>query len=55
MDMNKLKTFFMWSTVLNPGNLNTVIYCLLGIYKIVWLVFNMVPYVALVIIIKKQH
>lgn len=29
---------------------NVVLYSLLGIYKIVWIVFNVVPWVALVII-----
>jgi len=33
--------------------LNVAYYSFLGLYKIVWLVFNAVPYVALLIISKK--
>jgi hypothetical protein len=33
--------------------LNVAYYSLLGLYKIVWLVFNAVPYVALLIIRKE--
>ena len=33
--------------------LNVVYYSFLGLYKIVWLVFNAVPYVALLIIRNK--
>ena len=32
-----------------PGTFNTVIYSFLGLYKIVFLVFNLVPFVALLI------
>jgi hypothetical protein len=35
------------------ANMGTVIYAFLGAFKIVWLVFNAVPYAALVIIEKK--
>ena len=40
---------------LNPGSLNMAIYGLLGIYKIVWLVFNLVPYVVIMIMSNKQQ
>ncbi len=33
--------------------LNVAYYLFLGLYKIIWLVFNAVPYVALLIIRKK--
>ena len=33
--------------------LNVVYYSFLGLYKIVWLVFNVVPYIALLIIRKE--
>ena len=84
MDINKLKSLLMWSTIingvllilsllgfmlagdlwgrihvrlfdLNPDNFNMVIYFLLGIYKIFWLMFNMVPYAALLIMGKKSE
>jgi hypothetical protein len=29
---------------------NTVIYCFMGFFKIIYLLFNLVPYIALVII-----
>jgi hypothetical protein len=32
---------------------NVVIYSFLGVFKIFWLVFNVVPYVALLIVQKK--
>ena len=35
------------------GALNVAYYSFLGLYKIVWLVFNAVPYVALLIIRKE--
>ena len=83
MDMNKLKLFLMWSTILNAGlliisviafilgaelwgkihvllfqltpeSLSAIIYALLGMYKIFWLVFNLVPYAALSFVSKKQ-
>lgn len=28
---------------------NTLIYCFMGVYKMLWIMFNVVPYVALVI------
>jgi Family of unknown function (DUF6868) len=34
-------------------SLNVAIYMFLGLFKIAWLVFNVVPYVALLIIGKK--
>ena len=84
MDMDKLKMFLMWSTVingvllilsvigfalfgglwgrihiqlfdLNPASLNTAIYGLLGIYKIVWLVFNLVPFAVMAIMSKQRR
>ena len=33
-----------------PGTLSAVLYLFLGVFKIFWLVFNVVPYVALRII-----
>ena len=33
---------------------NMAYYCFIGLYKIVWLVFNSVPYIALLIIGKKS-
>ncbi len=82
MNIQKLKAFFMWCTIINGGllvlafivgivgldlvysvhcklfqipreSLNVVYYSFLGLYKIVWLVFNAVPYVALLIIRKE--
>ena len=35
--------------------LNVAYYSFLGLYKIVWLVFNAVPYIALLIIRKEPH
>jgi hypothetical protein len=29
---------------------NVVIYCFIGIYKLLWIIFNVVPYIALLII-----
>ncbi len=83
MDIQKLKTFFMWCTIINGALLVLVIaacllgadlwyglhgqlfhisrenvgaanYLFLGLYKIVWLVFNAVPYVALLIVGKNR-
>jgi len=82
MDIQKLKTFFMWCTIINgvllvlgvtgymfspdlwysvqsklfhlpQENLKMVIYFLFGLFKICWLVFNAVPYVALLIAAKE--
>lgn len=82
MDFQKIKTFFMWCTILNGCLLvystiigiigpdfvyivneklfqipheffNEIFYLFLGLYKIFWIFFNVVPYVALVIIGKK--
>ena len=82
MNIQKLKAFFLWCTIINGclmvfgfiisiicldlvtsihGNLfqipreviNVAYYSFLGLYKIVWLVFNVVPYVALCIIRKE--
>lgn len=79
MDIQALKEFFMWCTIINGAVLvfwsiiclfasdwvyrmhsrwfpmprevfNVVIYSFLGVFKIVFLVFNVVPYVALLII-----
>jgi hypothetical protein len=79
MDVQALKTFFMWCTVINGGifllwtvffvfapdflyrrqskwfpisreTYNVVMYCFTGLFKIVFLVFNVVPYLALLIV-----
>ncbi len=81
MDINIIRTFFMWCTIINGGLLiisslilavagdwvfrmhnkwvpitftresfNVAIYCFLGFFKIIIIVFNLVPYIALVII-----
>ncbi|WP_345947266.1 DUF6868 family protein [Natroniella acetigena] len=79
MELQLLRTFFMWCTILNVGLLllsfpllilandyvykihskwfsmpretfNMVLYSLIGIYKIIIFVFNLVPWVALTII-----
>ncbi len=79
MDINTVRKFFMWCTIINgallifsflifafAGDLvyqvhsswfplsreafNTAIYCLLGGYKILFIAFNLIPYLALVII-----
>ncbi len=83
MDIQKLKAFFMWCTIINGALLVLVIaacisgwdlwygmhsqlfhiprenvgvanYLFLGLYKIVWLVFNVVPCVALLIVGKNS-
>ena len=82
MDINSLRAFFKWCTILNGGLLilasldlafagdrvfqlqsqwfpidrddfNLAIYELLGLFKIVVIAFNLVPYIALVIIGQK--
>ena len=82
MDIRKLKSFFMWCTIINGALLvfsiivsilipdlvysiqgklfhitqesfSLVFYSFLGLFKIFWLVFNVTPYVALVIIDKE--
>ena len=79
MDIQTLKTFFMWCTIINGALLvlwatmcilapdlvyrmqskwfpisretfKVVIYSFLGLFKIVFLVFNLVPYVVLLIV-----
>ncbi len=79
MDIQTLRTFVMWCTIINGALLvfwttvcilapdsvyrtqskwfpipretfNVVIYSFLGLFKIVFLVFNVVPYVALLIV-----
>ena len=84
MDILKLKTFFMWCTIINGAllvfgivacllgpslwhgvhsrlfhissdNLSFALYLFLGLYKIIWIVFNVVPYAALRIIANKKH
>ena len=79
MDIEVLRTFFMWCTFINGGLLvlwitmcslapnlvyrtqsiwfplpretfDVIIYTFLGFFKIVFLVFNVTPYVALLII-----
>jgi hypothetical protein len=81
MDIQKLKTFFMWCTIINGALLvvsimifvsapdfmysmqsqlfpmpretfNVVLYSFLGLFKIFFLVFNAVPYGALLIVQK---
>ena len=79
MDVQKLKPFFFWCTIINgallalailstiatsepsmllqsrwfhvpPETLSVATYVFLGMFKIFWLVFNLVPYLALVIV-----
>ena len=79
MDIQMLKMFFMWCTILNMGLLimtslwlafagnfvykmhsrlypmpretfNVVVYSFVGIYKIIFFVFNFIPWIALMII-----
>jgi hypothetical protein len=79
MDINTVRSFFMWCTIINGSLLllsfvilasagdwvyrmhtrwfalpretfDTVIYCFMGFFKIIYLLFNLVPYIALVII-----
>ncbi|MEA3417950.1 MAG: hypothetical protein U9Q90_01030 [Campylobacterota bacterium] len=79
MEIEILKSFFMWCTILNGSiyllwvlfffiapdfiyrqqcrwfpipreSYNVIIYSALGFFKIVFIVFNIVPYVALLII-----
>ncbi len=82
MDIQKLKHFFCWCTIINgilltlsitmcilapdlvysvqsklfhitQESYNLVFYSILGLFKIAWLIFNLTPYIALVIIQKK--
>ena len=82
MDIQTLKPFFLWCTIINgallalvilgavaapepglslqsrwfqvpPESLSIATYLFLGLFKIFWLVFNLVPYLALVIVGKK--
>ena len=82
MDIQKLKSFFMWCTIINGillvfsfalcvlipdliysihgklfnithETLDVLVYSFLGLFKIVWLVFNVTPYVTLLIITEK--
>ncbi len=79
MDIDTLKTFFMWCTIINGAvfiywslilmlapdfvyrlqgkwfnisreSFNLVVYSFLGLAKVIFLFFNLGPYVALVII-----
>ncbi len=79
MDIQTLRTFFMWCSIINGGMLilsflfcslagnwvykvqsrwfpmsrdtfNVAMYCLLGSFKLAVIVFNVVPYIALVIL-----
>ena len=79
MDIDSIRAFFMWCTILNVALLvlssmiclcagdwiyrihskwfsisretfNVAIYSFLGLYKIFILVFNLIPYVALLIV-----
>jgi len=81
MDIQILRAFFGWCTVLNLGlmiyiylmvtiagdfvywtqskffpisreTFDTVVYCWIALYKSVWFVFNLVPWIALKIIAK---
>lgn len=78
MDIQMLRVFFMWCTIINVGLLvlyslicafaggliyrlhvkffpisreafNVVLYSWLGLYKVAFLVFNLVPYIVLLI------
>lgn len=82
MDIQRLKSFLMWCTVINgallvfsvvigiaaldfiyqshselfsiPGEaVGTSFYTLLGLFKLLWLFFNLIPYVAVSIISRK--
>ncbi len=82
MDIQALKKFFMWCTIINgvlltlwitifmfapdlvyrtqnmwfpisKETFNLVFYAFLGLYKIIFLIFNAVPFFALLIIGKK--
>ena len=82
MDIQRVKTFFKWCTIINGAmlvlsilvctagqdwvytihskmfhvpreTLGVAIYLFLGLFKIVWIVFNLVPYLVLVIFEKK--
>jgi len=79
MNLELLKAFFMWNTIINVAlfmyvallsaftsdwifkmhgkpfslereSFNTVLYSFLGLHKIIIIVFNLVPYLALLII-----
>jgi len=79
MDINTVRTFFLWCTIVNGGLLilsslmlafagdwvfrahgklfpmaretfNGVLYGFLGVFKVVVIVFNLTPYIALVIV-----
>ena len=79
MDIDSIRTFFMWCTILNVALLvlsslicvcardwvyrmhskwfsisretfNVAIYSFIGLYKILVFVFNLIPYVALLIV-----
>jgi hypothetical protein len=79
MDIDIIRAFFMWCTIINGGLLilssliltfagdwafrmnskwfpitreafNITIYCFLGFFKVIVIIFNLVPYIALVII-----
>lgn len=83
MDINTIRAFFKWCTIINGGLLifsfllmkfsgdwvfrvhsqwipitedafYVAIYSLLGFFKIIVIVFNLVPYIALVIIGRNQ-
>ncbi|MEN8211626.1 MAG: DUF6868 family protein [Thermodesulfobacteriota bacterium] len=82
MDIQKLKSFFMWCTIINGiflvfsivlcvlipdliytihgklfhithETLDVLVYSFLGLFKIVWLVFNVTPYITLLIVGEK--
>ena len=79
MDLQSLKRFFLWCSIINgallalaiigvaaapeagqslqsqwfhvpPETLSVALYLFLGMFKIAWLVFNLVPYLVLVIL-----
>jgi hypothetical protein len=47
---------YQWQSIMFPVSqnaFNAAMYSFLGLYKVVWLVFNAVPYVALLIVRRK--
>ena len=79
MDINTIRTFFLWCTIINGliltgaflfyifardlahsvhsrlfsvsrETVNTMYYSFIELYKMLWILFNLVPYIALLII-----